>query len=246
MFRSVLKKFKKAQPKELDRLFLSHQYIKGEGIEIGALHNPLPVKKSQAVVRYVDRMSEKDLRIQYPELAGLPLVEVHYLADGELLESIKDGSQDFVIANHFIEHCQNPILAIQNMIRVLKVGGVVFMAVPDKRYTFDKPRDVTPLQHIVEDYKNGPEASKEQHFREWVKTFNADKDEAFIADEAIKLMKFDYSIHFHVWTKTDMDELFLYLIDELKFNFEVELSYRKVGDYENIYILRKLVPGTQG
>jgi predicted SAM-dependent methyltransferase len=238
IIKKVWDKFTKR--KSLDRDFLSFQYIKGEGIEIGALHNPLPIRKSQAVVRYVDRLNEKDLRLQYPELNGLPLVEVDYLADGELLESIKNSSQDFVIANHFIEHCQNPILAIRNMLRVLKIGRVVFMAIPDKRYTFDLPREVTPLSHIIHDYQNGPAASKEQHFREWVKTFNGDKDETFIAEEAVKLMNFDYSIHFHVWTKKDVDELLLYLINELKFGFEIELSYRKTDSYENIYILRKL------
>ena len=39
------------------------------GIEIGALHHPLPVPP-EARVRYVDRMPVSELRRQYPELAG--------------------------------------------------------------------------------------------------------------------------------------------------------------------------------
>src|ERR1700759_1830786 len=94
----------------LDRKFLSYQYISGHGIEIGALHAPLPVNKKKAVVKYVDRMNEEDLRAHYPELKDFKLVPIDYIANGEHLESIQDASQDFVIANHFIEHCQDTIL----------------------------------------------------------------------------------------------------------------------------------------
>ena len=53
------------------------------------------------VVRYVDRMSVEDLCQQYPEMADQNLVHVDIIADGEMLDGIEDGSQDFVIANHF-------------------------------------------------------------------------------------------------------------------------------------------------
>ena len=62
----------------------------------------------------------------------------------ESLATIPDGSQDFVIADHFIEHCQDPISALTIHFRVLKTGGILYMAVPDKRFTFDKDRPVTP------------------------------------------------------------------------------------------------------
>jgi len=58
-------------------------------------------------------MGEKELRSQYPELNDKPLVPADYIADGELLETITDNNHDFVIANHFIEHCQNTILTIK-------------------------------------------------------------------------------------------------------------------------------------
>ncbi len=222
------------------RKFLSHQYISGHGIEIGALHAPLPVDKKKAVVKYVDRMNEKDLRSHYPELNDLDLVHIDYIANGELLESIADASQDFVIANHFIEHCQNTILTIKNMLRVLKPGGIIFLSVPDKRFTFDRDRDTTSLNHIINDFEKGPQVSKETHFREWVKNFHKDKDEQFIEEETQKLLSQDYSIHFHVWQKTDMDELLVFLIRSMHFNFEIEFSLRRKNSNENVYILRKL------
>ena len=83
-------------------------FLRGTGIEIGALHEPLIVPR-RVTVRYVDRMRSPQLRHQYPELSRADLVDVDIVDDGELLATIPDGSQDFVVANHFIEHCQDPI-----------------------------------------------------------------------------------------------------------------------------------------
>jgi hypothetical protein len=43
-------------PVGIDRQMLAYEYLCGNGIEIGALHNPLRVPR-RAHVRYVDRMS---------------------------------------------------------------------------------------------------------------------------------------------------------------------------------------------
>src|SRR5690349_4069177 len=96
-----------AQERQLGeiRLQLANRHLAGEGIEIGALHKPLPLP-SGAAVRYVDRMSVRDLRSHYPELAGWKLVEPHIIDNGETLATVPDNSVDFVIANHFIEHTE--------------------------------------------------------------------------------------------------------------------------------------------
>ena len=71
-------------------------------------------------------------------------------------------SQDFIIANHFLEHTENPIGTIETHLGKLKPGGVLFYAVPDKRYTFDFRRPVTPIEHMVADYEQGPERSRQR------------------------------------------------------------------------------------
>src|SRR5438093_12984343 len=123
------------RPEELlRRRTIARSYLRGDGLEIGALHNPLKVPPA-ARVRYVDRMGVADLRREYPELSGKPLVDVDILDDGETLASIGDGTQDFGIANHFIEHCENPIGAVRNMLRVLKEGGVLYLAIRSEEHT---------------------------------------------------------------------------------------------------------------
>ena len=68
----------------IDRSMLSHAFLHGSGIEIGALQKPLPVP-SHVRVTYVDRLSKPDLYIHYPELRAFDLVEVDVLDNGEIL-----------------------------------------------------------------------------------------------------------------------------------------------------------------
>ena len=218
----------------LDREFVANTFIRGQGIEIGALHMPLRVPRS-AKVRYVDRFTVADLRKHYPELNDKDLVQVDILADGERLESISDSTEDFVIANHFIEHCQNPIGALENIFRVLKPGGTLYLAIPDKRNSFDAERPVTTLEHLMRDYHEGPAWSRRQHFEEWTRLVNKVQDDAAAETEIAQNMAIDYSIHYHVWTQSEMLELLVAFREMV--SFEVELCLK--NGPEVIFILRK-------
>jgi len=217
-----------------NRESIAATFLRGDGIEIGALHQPLRVPKA-ARVKYVDRMTASDLRRQYPELAASPLVHIDIIDDGERLASVAAGTQDFVIANHFIEHCQNPVLTLQNLFRVLKPGGVLYLAVPDKRFTFDVDRPCTTAEHVMLDYTEGPERSRLEHFEEWSRLVNKRVGEAQIAEEVRRLIDMDYSIHFHVWGAAELLELIVAIQQVVR--FEVELFLR--NGMESILILRK-------
>jgi len=226
-------------PVKLSRELIAETYLSGEGIEIGALHNPLKLPAA-ARVKYVDRLSIPDLRKQYPELESQELVNVDILADGERLETIADESQDFVIANHFVEHCQNPLGAILNMLRVLKPAGILYLALPDKRCCFDSDRPVTPLAHIMRDLSEGPEWSRAQHFEEWARLVNKAADESEVKKQVSELIRMNYSIHYHVWTPFEMLEFIIALRKMAK--FDVELCFEH-GGVEVIFVLRKSVSG---
>jgi predicted SAM-dependent methyltransferase len=214
---------------------LAARYLRGTGIEIGALHNPLSTPHG-AHVRYVDRMTISDLRKHYPELNGLPLVEVDVIDDGERLESIPDESLDFVIANHFLEHCEDPLRALTSFSRVLRIGGRVYLAVPDKRKTFDADRPVTSLDHVLRDHAEGPEVSRRSHFEEWARLVDR-VDPAAVESHAEELMAKNYSIHYHVWTQAELLELLASLRPKLGLPFDVETLVR--NEHEHIAILEK-------
>ncbi len=216
------------------RVTTAHRFIRGRGIEIGALHRPLAVP-GDARVTFVDRMSVDDLRRQYPELAREPLVDVNVIDDGEVLSTIGAGSQDFVIANHFIEHCQNPLKAFQSFFRVLKDGGVAYLAVPDKRFTFDIDRPCTSLEHVIRDFDEGPAWSKRAHFEEWSHLVDKHTGRDGIQSEATRLMAIDYSIHFHVWRAKEFLELMAEVVRRNEFELEAFLR----NGPETIVVLRK-------
>jgi predicted SAM-dependent methyltransferase len=213
---------------------IAREYLRGRGLEIGALHNPLPLPRS-AKASYVDRMSTPDLLSHYPNLRCRKLASIDVVDDGEKLKTIRDGSQDFVVVNHLLEHTQDPIAALGTFFRVLKPGGVLYMSLPDKRYTFDRSRPETPLNHLWEDHLLGPERSRKGHYEEFVAAVEGLTDQTAIRDRAEHFQKNDYSIHFHVWTQGEMLELLLALRARLGFDFEL---FRK-HEHEAIFILRK-------
>lgn len=218
---------------------VAYYYLHGSGIEIGALHNPLRVPLA-AHVKYVDRMTVDDLRRHYPELQREKLVRVDIVDDGELLTTIPDDSQDFVIANHFIEHCENPLLALANMWRVLKPAGILYLAVPDKRFTFDADRPPTTPEHLVADFTSGPEQSRATHYAEWVRYVeNVAEGEGFDL-EVGRLMTMGYSIHFHSWTQRETLEMLLLVQKSHPLNIEMLVFNVE----ENICIIRKIGEGS--
>jgi SAM-dependent methyltransferase len=220
-------------PVPRSRREIARRYLRGEGIEIGALHNPLEVPKS-AHVRYVDRLTVEELREHYPELADEPLVDVDVVDDGERLATIGDASKDFAIANHFLEHCEDPLGALGNLIRVLRPAGVLYLAVPDKRYTFDADRPVTPTAHLLRDHREGPEGSRREHYEEWARLVDKVEEPEV---HATALLKRGYSIHFHAWTQWELVELLQTATGELRLDFDIELMLK--NGHEVIFVLRK-------
>lgn len=176
---------------------LSFKHIRGAGIEIGGLHFPLPVSEG-VQVKYIDRLPVETLRAQNPTL---DIKTDSIIVDSaETLATVPDASQDFVIANHVLEHCENPLLALQNWRRVLKPNGVVYAAIPNKDHTFDIKRKVTTFGHIFKDYADGPDWSLKDHYTDWytnstLEGLEGDKLEAQV-NAAIAIRA---NVHFHVW-----------------------------------------------
>lgn len=215
--------------------------LSGEGIEIGALHRP--VVAPHLKIHYVDRLPYEEILKQYPELAELTIVKPDIIADAELLETIPDESQDFIIANHVIEHMRNPIQALLNWQRVLKPGGHLFLAAPDKRCTFDRERPYTNFEHIVSDYENPSDARDYEAFQEFAlevscKTFGV-RPVAESEIQAKHLWDTQYSIHYHVWDFDSFKE-FLRLFAERFDTWQMRITnvMPTFGD-EFIFLLKK-------
>jgi SAM-dependent methyltransferase len=185
---------------------LGRRFLAGEGIEIGALHSPFPVPAG-ARVRYLDRLSTEQLREEYPELGDETFAEVEIVDDGERLHALRDGSQDFVIASHVLEHTQDPIGALRRQLAVLRRGGALVLALPDRRTGIDERRAPTSLEHVLADQHDGGAGSRSRHYREWAELVDlplgfVDADD--VDAHAAQLERSQYSIHFHCWTLEEL------------------------------------------
>ena len=215
------------------------RYLVGRGIEIGALHNPMPVDTTRATVRHVDRVPLEGQREHYPELIDVPLVPPDIIADADRLTMVEDNSEDFLIANHLMEHVPDPIGALKEWHRVLKPGGILFLALPDMRFTFDKDRPRTALAHLIADHDDRGSASRLAHYEEYSRLVHGKAGDD-LRNDVDQLLARQYSIHFHVWVKEDIDELLNYLRDRggLPWTIVEEMDTAP-GDDEFIYVLKK-------
>ncbi len=228
------------------RTAFANSYLLGQGLEIGALHRPLAVP-AHAMAHNVDRLSVADLRREYPELAKLDLTEVDVVDNGETLATVAAESQDFIVANHFLEHTEDPIGTVLAHLEKLKPGGILFYTVPDKRFSFDFRRPLTPLEHMIEDHEQGGERSRAEHYEEWcrlvlddsgeVRDDGAQPSEEWVQMRARQLEDAKYSIHMHVWTEAEFLRLIEVIRERSGQAFDLEAAAR-VGD-EFTVILRK-------
>jgi len=226
---------------EPTRESIGKRYLSGQGLEIGALQNPLPLPDG-ATAKYVDRFPKEKLYEHYPELSEYNLVDVDLVDNGETLSTIPDVSQQFVIANHFLEHCENPFGALRNLTRVLRAGGVLYVAVPDRRYTFDRNRKRTPLNHLIEDYESDGSCSRRSHYLEWVRDVEPEFGQCFGSEDEMQaradmLDQMNYSIHFHVWEPDDVWEFLHYAVERLKLRASIEF-FGELPE-EILFVLRK-------
>jgi predicted SAM-dependent methyltransferase len=207
---------------EKNRFFFASKFLRGNGIEIGALHIPLQLPPS-AHVKYLDRMSKKDLREHYPELVNYDIVDVDVIDNGEKLSTISDGSMDFIIANHMLEHCKSPITTIETHLKKIKVGGYLFYAIPDKRFCADKNRKLTTFDHVKADYEG--KLDHYPHFEEWAIHWNECKEKEAIDKRTKELFDMDYSVHFHNWTVDTFGDLLYKTKELLAVKFEIKLLF---------------------
>lgn len=74
-----------------------------------------------------------------------------YILGGADLSSIPDGSYDFLLSCHTLEHLANPLGALAQWKRIIRPGGALVLALPHYQATFDHRRPVTSIEHLRAD-----------------------------------------------------------------------------------------------
>ena len=133
-----------------------------KGLEIGALTFPVVRNKDidgGGQIFYLDHLSSEELKIKYEADKSInvdDIVSVDYVcSDGDLLQVLDKNSFDYVIGSHIIEHVPNMIKFLSDVFEVLRPGGICFLVIPDKRFTFDYKRPLTTFGELLEAYLLG-------------------------------------------------------------------------------------------
>ncbi len=148
---------------------IGYQMLSGRGLEIGAFEHPARLP-GDCKVEYLDVISVEEAKAIFPEVDHSLLKEVDYILDisADGLDQFSDETFDFVIINHVLEHLANPIKVISSIFRITKQSGYVVMGIPDKHYTFDRNRPLTPYADILNRFETDINDTVPEDFRDMV------------------------------------------------------------------------------
>lgn len=185
--------------------------LKGYGLEIGAMHNPSPIPEG-CIIEYLDAIPAARAMELFKEIDPALIIEPTYLGDldRDCLKNFDDGKFDFVILNHVIEHVANPIYVIYEIFRIVKKAGLAVISCPDKRFTFDKDRDLTTFDHLMEEFINKVRDVADNHYIDFLSKVHPNimhlpMDQFHIHLENVRQRR----EHAHVWdSKTFKDFLY--------------------------------------
>lgn len=250
----MLKEFDISSRWKLGKLFRRHFYRKGfhlhrsaiysmymndgmTGIEIGAANHPSKLPPG-VNIKYLDYVQKEQFQDRFRASRDVTeTVTVDIIDDASTLATVPDASVDFLIANHVIEHFQDPLLALTNFFRVLRPGGLLFASIPDKRTNLDKNRPVTPFEHLVKDHREGPSASLRDHVEEVARLSMEFPSEAERDRYIEETVAGQMDVHFHVWTPMEFLN-FLYRAPE-RIGATFELEHFSMNREEFDFVLKK-------
>jgi SAM-dependent methyltransferase len=134
-----------------------------KGVEVAPWFSPLAPKREGYDCLVLDVFDTPTLLARAKADPNIPADSVPNIASvdfvgnaidiAELVEASHTlGSFDYVVSSHNFEHLPDPIRFLQGCQKILKVGGIVSMAIPDKRACFDYFRQHTMLDAWLEAY----------------------------------------------------------------------------------------------
>ena len=76
---------------------------------------------------------------------------LRFLASDGAVLGLRDGSVDYAVSSHIIEHFVNPALHVIELARVLRPDGTAFVITPNAPADFENPFHVYPFEpeHLV-------------------------------------------------------------------------------------------------
>ena len=141
-----------------EEIILSYIKRDGLGLEIGAGCAPIAPKKQGFRVHVLDHCDKNALIEKYrPHGINVGNIEeVDFVWDGRSYTELigRRHVYDWIIGSHVLEHTTDLIGFLNDCDSLLKKEGVLSLAVPDKRYCFDRFRPLTGIGRVIDAARN--------------------------------------------------------------------------------------------
>jgi predicted SAM-dependent methyltransferase len=140
-------------PRKIVLLTAGRDIASCTGIEIGPRDSPL-ILKSAAPVLYADYADAATIRANLHSVKHdrACVVDVDIVTGGRSLAAVAPARVDYVIASHVAEHVPDLLGWLFDVHAVLKGDGTLGLAIPDRRFTFDRFRRESTIAEAVEAY----------------------------------------------------------------------------------------------
>ena len=169
----------------------------GSGSEIGAGTNPMsPISRTVFCDKY--RLKGVNWKTIICEAHTLPFA---------------DENLDYLVSAHMLEHVPNPLKVLREWIRCLKPKGKLIIALPHGNRTFDKGREITSYEHILNDFDTNADYGDKTHLGEFMNI--SAKGRKHIWEKYLsgnietdwKFLTLNGHIHYHVWDQSQFSNV---------------------------------------
>ena len=132
-------------------------------------------------------------------------------ADGSDLREVPDHRYDFVLSSHNLEHFANPVKALREWQRIAVKLGLLILALPDYRYTFDHRRQPTDVSHMLADFEQETPETDLSHLSEILEKHDLNLDPAAGSPEQFRQRSLsnyeNRCLHHHVFDEQNISGL---------------------------------------
>lgn len=234
-----------------------YKHFKGKGLDVGPFDKPFIeavfAKDNAIKVDYVDLHTPEELKRIFNEIPDFNPVMADYVHDvSQQGFGFNATKYDFIILSHVLEHVMNPFFVVDEAIKKLKPGGILYIGLPDERFSEDNGRPLTHYDELLE------------IFDKKVKPIPDDKVVAYLSSPAISQVSWvkkqlksgkkftkkqlqnerERSFHVHVWNSgTALQHFSQFIIHRPYAKMVlVDLDVWENNGYETVMIFRKESP----
>ena len=161
--------FEQIYTKYLEKVYCIERFVQKKGVEIGGPTELFAIIYDKCITCDNVNFSSNTVWIENNTnnfTYGNKTFGYNIIADATDMKRIESEKYDFILSSNNLEHIANPLKAIKEFSRIIKVGGTVLVLVPMKEKCFDHNREYTVFDHILDDYSRNIQEDDLSHLPE--------------------------------------------------------------------------------